>query len=65
MTRNILCIAFIITSFPFGCQNSSTGCEDAAKSIKTTDLESYVIELGSDRFMGRAPFTKGEKITLG
>jgi Zn-dependent M28 family amino/carboxypeptidase len=64
MTRNILCTAFIITSFSFGCQNNLTDCENAAKSIKTTDLESYVKELGSDRFMGRAPFTEGEKITV-
>ena len=35
------------------------------KSITVSDLESYVKNLGSDEFMGRKPFTPGEKITIG
>jgi len=34
------------------------------KSITTSDLENYVKSLGSDEFMGRKPFTPGEKITI-
>ena len=34
------------------------------ESITATDLENYVKSLGSDEFMGRKPFTEGEKITV-
>lgn len=34
------------------------------KSINTKDLSEYVSKLGSDEFMGRKPFTAGEKITV-
>ena len=35
------------------------------KSITADDMENYVSKLGSDEFMGRKPFTPGEKITIG
>ena len=44
-----------------GC---STDLQNARKNITATGLETYVKSLGSDEFMGRAPFTEGEKITV-
>ena len=38
--------------------------QQANKSIDTTDMIEYVRKLGSDEFLGRKPFTKGEKLTL-
>jgi len=38
--------------------------KNGEKSITTSDLENYVKSLGSDEFMGRKPFTPGEKITI-
>jgi Zn-dependent M28 family amino/carboxypeptidase len=34
------------------------------KSITVSDMENYVKMLGSDEFMGRKPFSPGEKITI-
>jgi len=36
----------------------------AASTITTAELRSYTQTLGSDSFMGRKPFTEGEKITV-
>ena len=44
-----------------GCSND---LQNAQKSITAAGLEPYVKSLGSDEFMGRAPFTEGEKITV-
>lgn len=54
----------LIASFSLFCCSKTNDFEKARKSINTADLEGYVKELGSDRFMGRAPFTEGEKITV-
>ncbi len=64
MTRKIILIIFIIISCSIFSCTRTTDFENARKSINIADLESYVKELGSDRFMGRAPFTAGEKITV-
>jgi Zn-dependent M28 family amino/carboxypeptidase len=37
---------------------------NAEQSINVSDLGNYVKNLGSDAFMGRKPFTQGEKITI-
>jgi Zn-dependent M28 family amino/carboxypeptidase len=64
MIRNIINIILILTSSSLISCDRTADFENARKSINTPDLESYVKELGSDRFMGRAPFTMGEKITV-
>jgi len=45
------------------CNSGNYDFENAIKSINTNDLEEYVSVVGSDRFMGRAPFTEGETLT--
>jgi len=61
MVRNIINLIIILT---FISCNRTTDFENVRRSINVADLENYVKELGSDRFMGRAPFTEGEKITI-
>jgi Zn-dependent M28 family amino/carboxypeptidase len=61
MVRNIINFIIILT---FISCNRSADFENARESINVADLENSVKELGSDRFMGRAPFTEGEKITV-
>jgi len=43
---------------------SNHDLKNAEKNIKVEDIEYYVKNLGSDEFMGRKPFTRGEKITI-
>ena len=43
---------------------SDSDLKKAEKTINVADLEEYVSKLGSDEFMGRKPFTEGEKITI-
>jgi Zn-dependent M28 family amino/carboxypeptidase len=48
----------------------ATSCSDSdlkrgEKSIKAEDMETYLRNLASDDFMGRKPFSPGEKITVG
>jgi Zn-dependent M28 family amino/carboxypeptidase len=56
-------IILIFTFSTYSC-NRTADFENARKSINIADLERHVRELGSDSFMGRAPFTEGEKITV-
>lgn len=37
--------------------------EETTYAFKVADLEPYIIKLSGDEFMGRMPFTEGEKIT--
>jgi len=53
----------------FAIVASLTSCGDsdlnkAEQSITNSELSEYVKNLGSDEFMGRKPFTEGEKITV-
>jgi Zn-dependent M28 family amino/carboxypeptidase len=41
-----------------------TDLKNREKSITATDLANYVKNLGSDDFMGRKPFSPGEKLTI-
>lgn len=43
---------------------SNNDLKDSQNIINTSDLAYYVKNLGSDEFMGRKPFTPGEKITV-
>ncbi len=43
---------------------SDRDLKKAEKTINVADLAEYVSKLGSDEFMGRKPFTAGEKITI-
>ena len=55
-----LLISLLLVS---SCKNHDL--ENREKSITVPDLENIVKKLGSDEFMGRKPFTPGEKITIG
>jgi Zn-dependent M28 family amino/carboxypeptidase len=55
---------FIILLVLTSCISRKSDFNNAAKSITISDLENYTEELGSDKFMGRAPFTEGEAITV-
>jgi len=46
------------------CISKKSDFETAVRSININDLRNHVAELGSDRFMGRKPFTEGEKISV-
>ena len=64
MKMKIYVILVPIVSLIISCCTGRTDLENAKGSINIADLESWVKELGSDRFLGRAPFTDGEKITV-
>jgi len=64
MIRKMYTLLILIVSLLISCSTKTGDFENARKSINVADLEGYVKELGSDRFMGRAPFTMGEKITV-
>jgi hypothetical protein len=63
MVKNIVHTILILSSISICSCNRSSDFEIASDSINIGDLESWAKELGSDKFMGRAPFTEGEKIT--
>lgn len=63
MKKSILFLTFIISLLIISCNNNSDFIK-ARDSINISDLERCVRALGSDSFMGRAPFTKGEDITV-
>ncbi len=46
------------------CTSRKSDFSNAVKGITVSDLDKHVSELGSDRFMGRAPFTEGEDISV-
>jgi Zn-dependent M28 family amino/carboxypeptidase len=54
----VFCIIIVISS----CSNQEL--KRGENSITAEDIEKYVSKLGSDEFMGRKPFTPGEKITI-
>jgi hypothetical protein len=60
MIRNIIKFILILTSSSLISCDRTDDFENAMKSINTADLTTWVKDLGSDRFMGRAPFTEGE-----
>jgi Zn-dependent M28 family amino/carboxypeptidase len=64
MIRNIIKFILILTSSSLISCDRTDDFENAMKSINTADLTTWVKDLGSDRFMGRAPFSEGEKITV-
>ncbi len=53
---------FAIIASLTSCSNSEL--QKAEESITGPELSEYVKNLGSDEFMGRKPFTEGEKITV-
>jgi Zn-dependent M28 family amino/carboxypeptidase len=56
-------VLFTFLILATSCSNSDL--KNSEKNIKVSDLQYYVKNLGSDEFMGRKPFTPGEKITVG
>ena len=64
MSKNIIFFVILLALLSTSCSLKTDDFENARKSINTADLTTWVKDLGSDRFMGRAPFTEGEKITV-
>lgn len=60
-TLRILAV-FIIIATVLSCSGKRTG--KPIDTITKTDIAYWVSKLGSDSFMGRKPFTEGEKITV-
>ncbi len=55
-------IPALVLLLTVSCRNNKLSvCE---KSINVSDMKEYVSNLASDGFMGRKPFTPGEKITV-
>lgn len=54
----------IIVLCALSCTGRKRDFNTAVRSINTDDLRKHVSDLGSDRFMGRAPFTEGENISV-
>jgi Zn-dependent M28 family amino/carboxypeptidase len=61
MIRNII-IPLTLLLLSASCSERDLKLRE--KSITATDLAGYAAKLGSDEFMGRKPFTEGEKITI-
>ncbi len=61
--KSINWILAIVIIIGISCK-SNRDFTSAYNSINTEDLARYASKLGSDEFMGRAPFTEGENITL-
>ncbi|MCT4614124.1 MAG: M28 family metallopeptidase [Marinifilaceae bacterium] len=57
-------LLFIFCSQLFISCKKQNNCEIATKSIQLSDIEKHVKNLASDKFMGRKPFSTGEKLTL-
>jgi Zn-dependent M28 family amino/carboxypeptidase len=55
-------LLILIITLSASCSNNDL--KRAENSITVTDLTEYVKSLGSDEFLGRKPFTDGEKITV-
>jgi Zn-dependent M28 family amino/carboxypeptidase len=58
----VITFLFTVLLLVSSCANSDL--KNSEKLIKTSDLAYYVKNLASDEFMGRAPFTPGETITV-
>jgi Zn-dependent M28 family amino/carboxypeptidase len=62
MTKNLLTltISIIVLLFLGACQSS----ENQSYQVQKEDVEPHIMQLSSDAFVGRKPFTEGEKKTL-
>ncbi|MCD4770339.1 MAG: M28 family peptidase [Bacteroidales bacterium] len=61
--KNSVAFFTIVLALTWSC-SSENDFEKAYDSINSNDLAKYVSVLASDEFMGRAPFSKGEEITI-
>lgn len=64
MLRNTILTLVATSLLSVSCNNLYKDYNNAESVIDIPLLESHVMELGSDRFLGRAPFSEGEKITV-
>ncbi|NJN42710.1 MAG: M20/M25/M40 family metallo-hydrolase [Flammeovirgaceae bacterium] len=66
MYKNLFGIAILIMAIIFSCTTPESKFEskDGLSSLSAPALASRIKTLSSDEFMGRMPFTEGEKITL-
>ena len=60
----LVAIAFILIIILLTSSCSNNDLKNSQKIINASDLAYYVRNLASDEFMGRKPFTTGEKITV-
>jgi Zn-dependent M28 family amino/carboxypeptidase len=60
MRYSIILLTFLL--FSVSCSNRDL--RNSQKKIRVSDLQYYVKNLASDEFMGREPFTEGERITV-
>jgi Zn-dependent M28 family amino/carboxypeptidase len=58
-----LLFLMLIASFILSCTKNGP-IDQAMETIQTDDMKKYVKALGSDAFLGRKPFTRGEERTL-
>ena len=61
--KNSVAVLAIALALAWSC-SSENNYKKAYDSINCNNLATYVSALASDEFMGRAPFTKGEEITI-
>ncbi|MBR8538287.1 M28 family peptidase [Carboxylicivirga sediminis] len=61
-TRHLLYGAILLAHI--ACNNESNNLTIAEKAISEKSIVEFVKEIGSDKFLGRKPFSKGEKVTL-
>lgn len=67
MDYNNILLFFIISSFFVAissCQQQSIGKTSAIATIDSTYLQNVLVELGSDKYMGRMPGTAAEPLTI-
>lgn len=53
-----------LMSLTYCSEHESSEVENAILTINAEDMAGYIQTLGSDEFMGRKPFTKGEELTI-
>lgn len=64
MNKIILFPAIVFSLISCSTKEQGYDHEDGLASFSTAGLESHLKTLASDEFMGRMPFTEGERITL-
>ena len=62
--KKISILYIVIICICFFCTKTQINTEQAEESINENDLEKHIITLSFDEFLGRKPFTEGEKKTI-
>ncbi|TRX66549.1 M28 family metallopeptidase [Carboxylicivirga sp. M1479] len=61
--RNKIQIAFALLLL-MACQTPEQALKNAESSISGERMKEYILELGSDAYQGRKPFSQGEKLSI-